>query len=45
MLKEMDRTHSTHNEDEKCLQNFDFKTQREEIVGNTDISLDGNLIL
>ena len=41
----MDRTHSTHKEDEKCIQNFDFKTQREETAGNTDISLDGNLIL
>jgi len=41
----MDRTRSTHEEDEKCIQNFNFKTQREETVGNTDISLDGNLIL
>jgi hypothetical protein len=41
----MDGTHSTHEEDEKCLQNFNLKTQREEAVGNTDISLDGDLIL
>jgi len=41
----MDRTHSTHEEDEKCIQNFNSKTQREETAGNTDISLNGNLIV